>query len=57
MSMNFSRFRTFFFKIEQISGNFWKIAGYRIHFIGSSPSGYGTTADGTTSEAGIAWRG
>ena len=55
--MNFSRFRTFFFKIEQISGNFWKIAGYRIHFIGSSPSGYGTTADGTTSEAGIAWRG
>ena len=57
MSMNFKCFGAFLFLKGQISGNFWEIAGYHIYPIGFSPSGYGTTADGTTSEAGIAWRG
>ena len=57
MSMNFKCFGAFLFLKGQISGNFWEIAGYHIYPIGFSPSGYGTTADGTTSEAGMAWRG
>jgi hypothetical protein len=52
-----------YLKKQLIAGSFWFITNYQlptinsIHPIGSSPSGYGTTAAGTTSEAGMAWRG